>query len=328
MKIAGIGNALMDVLVNIGSRERVKELGLTINGMTLIDKARAAELQGVIDALEPQIATGGSAGNTVLALSHLGVPSSFIGCVGRDEMGARLRSRYVEAGLDTHIIESDEPTGVAHTFITEFGERSFATFLGASSLMTPADITEERLRGSDLLHIEGYLVEDHDLMEHIVRTAKGLGMTLTLDLASYDVVRAHRDFFRHILADYIDIVFANEMEAEAFARTCDTLEAIKELGTLCDTAVVKCGRDGAYYRQGRGSGWSAARPIAKVVDTTAAGDFFAAGYLYGVAQGVSNSVCLRLGNLVASYVIQVVGTQVSETMWEQIRADLQKEIQR
>lgn len=302
----------MDILAVVDREEVLGELGLPKGGMRLIDAEEQRAVGRLAATYTPLMATGGSAGNAMLALAHLGARPGFIGRIGRDEMGKRLRSYYKKVGIEARLSEGDEPTGVAHTFITPDGERTFATFLGAALGMTSEDVPETIFEGYDILHIEGYLVENHELIETVARRAKQRGMTTSLDLASYNIVKADLPFFRHLITRYIDIVFANEEESAAFTEGKAPEEALEEMATMCQTAVVKRGSKGSMGRQGKETAAIEAERVDHIVDTTAAGDFFAGGFLYAYSRASSLENCLRTGGLMASKVIQVVGTQIEE----------------
>jgi sugar/nucleoside kinase (ribokinase family) len=197
------------------------------------------------------------------------------------------------------------------------GERTFATYLGAASELHPDDITAERLEGFDIFFIEGYLVYNHSLIMAAASAAKSAGLTIALDLASYNVVEANRDILNELVKTYVDIVFANEEEAVAFTGL-QPLEAVESLAGLCDIAIVKIGKEGAYIQQGFSR---ILVPAAGdlVVDTTGAGDFFAAGFLAGLAKGYNLEKSGKLGALLASRVIRVPGAKLDESEWTEIR---------
>ena len=224
-KIIGIGNALVDILVRLEDDTILERMQLPKGGMTLIDEARQKELRRCTEGLSIQKATGGSAGNTILALAHLGEKVGFVGKVGRDDLGKFYKENCKATGIEARLLECGLPTGVANTFISPDGERTFGTHLGAAATLKASDITPSLFEDVGTAHIEGYLVQNHDLMEAICRTAMEQNVLLSLDLASYNVVAADRPFFRHLVQDYIDIVFANEEEAAAFTGKTDPLEA-------------------------------------------------------------------------------------------------------
>ena len=184
--------------------------------------------------------------------------------------------------------------------------------------MTADDLRPEMMEGYGYLYIEGYLVFNHDLITRAIELAERAGLTICLDLASYNIVEAEREFFGYLLA-HTDIVFANEEEARAFTGK-EPREALDELARLCRIAVVKVGKEGAMARSGEDFAQAPAEPVAHVVDTTAAGDFFAAGFLYRHALGCPLADCLRAGGVLAGEIIQIVGTKLPASTWSSIRA--------
>lgn len=319
-KIIGIGNALVDILVRLKEDTILEQIGLPKGGMTLIDEARQKELRTQMEGLPLEQATGGSAGNAMLALAQLGGNAGFIGKVGRDELGKFYKENCRKVGIDARLLECNLPTGVANTFISPNGERTFGTCLGAAATMQASDITPQLFEGVSMAHIEGYLVQNHDLMEAICQTALEQSVQLSLDLASYNVVASDLPFFQHLVQDYIDIVFANEEEAAAFTGKKDPLEALREIASYKCLAVVKLGGKGSCARLGREEVMVAAQKV-PVVDTTAAGDFFAGGFLYALNRGASLKDCLNFGTLLAGRIIGVVGTRLPDETWKEIRKE-------
>ena len=326
-KIIGIGNALVNVLVQMNDDSLLTSFNLPKGGMQLIDEQQQQALSLILKDLNPKKATGGSAGNTILALANLGVKPGFIGKVGNDEMGNFFAENCKQTGIDAKLIVCEKATGVANTFISPSGERTFGTFLGAAALMEADKIKSELFHGYELLHIEGYLAQSHELVEKICQTAKKEGLILSLDMGSYNVIQANLSFFQHLVKDYIDIVFANEEECAAFTGTTDAKEGMKYIAELCTLAVVKLGSKGAMAMWGASSGQNgkeAFAPAKKVnaLDTTAAGDFFAGGFLYAFCENAPLEQCLQTGALLSSQVIQVIGTRLEEETWKKIRSSI------
>ena len=319
-KIIGIGNALVDILVRLKDDVFLEQIGLQKGGMTLIDEARQEELCAKMKGLPMEQATGGSAGNAMLALAQLGGNAGFVGKVGIDELGKFYAGNCKKVGIEARLLQSDLPTGVANTFISPDGERTFGTCLGAAATLQASDITPQLFEGVSMAHIEGYLVQNHELMEAICQTAMEMSVQLSLDLASYNVVASDLPFFQHLVQDYIDIVFANEEEAAAFTGKKDPIEALREIASLKCLAVVKLGDKGASARLGREEVIIGAHKV-PVVDTTAAGDFFAGGFLYALNRGASLKDCLSLGALLSEHIIGVVGTRLSDEEWKEIRKE-------
>ena len=317
-KIIGIGNALVDILVRLEDDVLLERVGLPKGGMTLIDEVRQEELRACMAELSMEQATGGSAGNSMLALARLGGNAGFVGKVGRYALGKFYADNCKKVGIEARLLECNLATGVANTFISPDGERTFGTCLGAAATMQPGDITPQLFEGVSMEHIEGYLVQNHDLMEAICQMAMEQSVQLSLDLASYNVVAADLPFFQHLVQDYIDIVFANEEEACAFTGEKDPLKALRQIAAMKCLAVVKLGSKGASVRLGNEEAMAEARKM-PVVDTTAAGDFFAGGFLHALTKGASLQDCLNFGTLLAGHIIGVVGTKLPEDTWKEIR---------
>lgn len=317
-KIIGFGNALVDVLVRLKDDTILEQMQLPKGSMTLIDVVLGEKLRACMEGLPVEQATGGSAGNAMLALARLGGKAGFVGKVGRDDLGKFYADNCKAVGMDARLLECGLPTGVANTFISPDGERTFGTFLGAAATLQASDIVPELFEGVSMAHIEGYLVQNHELMEAICQTAMEQSVQLSLDLASYNVVAADLPFFRHLVQDYIDIVFANEEEAAAFTGCQDSMEALREIAALKCLAVVKLGGKGSCARLGREEVVVKANKV-PVVDTTAAGDFFAGGFLYALDKGESLKDCLNLGTLLAGHIIGVVGTRLPEETWRDLK---------
>lgn len=320
-KIIGIGNALVDALVTLSDDKLLETMSLPKGSMQLIDETKLFQINELFSTMHPKRATGGSACNAMLALANMGMKPGVIGKIGKDEVGAFFRNNALEHGIDAHLQESEQPSGIASTFISPDGQRTFATFLGAAALMSPADVSAEMLHGYQYLFVEGYLVQNHELVERACQLAKEAGMKICYDLASYNIVEADRDFIVEMVDKYVDIVFANEEEAKAFAQTSPE-EAINDLGSRCEVAVVKLGAQGAMIRRGGETVRVDAMEVQKVVDTTAAGDFFAAGFMYGYLQGASLEKCGRIGSILAGHVIQTVGTVLPEDTWHEIKLNV------
>jgi sugar/nucleoside kinase (ribokinase family) len=318
-KIIGIGNALVDILVHIENDEILDRLGLKKGGMEMIDAQRKREILEVISGMPQTMATGGSTSNTMHGLARLGADAGYIGKVGNDDLGRLFRDECQRYGLRPHLISSEEDTGVAITFISPNAERTFATYLGAAATMQPDQVDAEILKGYDLIHIEGYLIFNHDLILDICQKAKACGLQISMDMASYNLIESNLDFVKMLLRDYVDIIFANEEEAKAFAGV-EGVEALHTLAGYCPVAIVKVGKDGSYIEMD--GKVTAIEPVdAKRIDTTGAGDIYASGFLFGYINGYDP---LRSGNL-ASYLsarlIEYVGAKLPGDEWMKIKKE-------
>ena len=323
MKILGIGNALVDVLYHLQDEHLLSEIHLKKDAMTLINERWEHEIENMTRNIEKTYASGGSISNTMVALARLGRQPGYIGRIGDDAMGRFFEAQLKQAGVNTHLIHGNEGTGMAHTFITPGGSRTFGTWLGSAYYLTANDITEEMFQGYDLLHVEGYLVQNQELIESICKKAKEAGLIISLDLSSFNVVSKNRTYFHHLLFDYVDVVFANEGEARAFTGSFDSKEQLRHLVHLCETAVVKLGEHGSIAMHDGGAIFQCnAIPVHEVVDTTAAGDYFAAGFLHALTLGHNLEKCLQPGSILASEVIQETGSQLTPAAWNRIKTGI------
>ncbi len=322
MKIIGIGNALVDVLTQLEDDSLLKELELPRGSMQLVDAARAAQIQEKSKNLKKQKASGGSAANTIHGLAKLGMDTAFIGSVGRDETGKFFEEDLRNSGIKPVLFYSDSPSGIANGMISPDGERTFGTFLGAALELSADMLSGSNFEGYDILHVEGYLVQNHELLETILKLAKEAGLKVSLDLASYNVVEENLDFLHNMVKNYVDILFANEEEAKAFSGK-EPEEALDDIASVADIAVVKVGSKGSMVKQGDTIIYIAAIQ-AKAVDTTGAGDLYASGFLYGLANDLGFSKAGAIGSLLAGTVIEVVGAKFGEEKWEEIRKKVEE----
>ena len=313
----GIGNALVDVLTKVDNEQILSELHLPKGSMQLLSTEAYAEVTRRMQALPTKLTTGGSACNTLLALSHLDAPTGMIGKIGDDENGRFFASYCAQRGISTRLLHDSRPTGVASTFITPDGQRTFGTYLGAAARLTADELQQAWFEGYDYFYIEGYLVQNHDLVLRAIELAHAAGCEVCLDLASYNIVEADLDFFRALMPS-IDIVFANEQEAQALTGL-EARAALDALAATCHIAVVKIGKHGVWACHGTEVAHCQARDVPVVVDTTAAGDYFAAGFMHALAAGEPLATCIARGSLLAGHIIEVVGTELPDATWQQLR---------
>jgi sugar/nucleoside kinase (ribokinase family) len=321
MKILGFGNALVDILTILECETPLKELNLPKGSMQLLDESGLEKMKVFLSARNTQTATGGSAGNLAKALGKLQAHPGFLGSVGKDEFGELFENRCREDGVQPLLCHHDLPTGIATTLITPDGERTFGTYLGAAAVFYEQEIQEDILRAYDVLFIEGYWIQNPTLMEQMMATAHRLGLKVALDLASYNIVEENKDFFRRVMREYVDVVFANEKESEAFSAGSPE-DAAREMAELCQIAVVKIGKEGAYVATDADIRLYPSIRVDHVIDTTGAGDFFAAGFLYGLTHEKSPETSARIGSILGSTVIQYVGTTLPESTWKEVNEQI------
>lgn len=325
-KIIGMGNALVDVLVRIDDDSLLEKLHLPKGSMQLIQEDTLSEIRKYTSGMKIHRSTGGSAGNTVCALAALGTNPGFIGKVGQDEMGVFFGDTLRQRGVNALLATCDLPSGIASTFISTDGERTFGTYLGAAATLRAEDLSRKMFAGYNYLYIEGYLLQDHDLMLRAVQLAKEEGLQVCLDMASYNVVEAERDFFDQLIVKYVDIVFANESEALAYTGKAPH-EALEEIASKCSIAVVKTGKEGSLVKKGTEVIQLLSCPVDNVLDTTGAGDFYAAGFMYGLTCGYSLEKCVQISTILATAVIQEVGTTLPAKKWDEIKLNIESLLQ-
>ncbi len=317
-KIIGIGNALVDVMTIVPDETCLTRFSLPKGSMTMVDAMRSGEIKLAINGLKRTLASGGSAGNTMYGLGVMGVHSSFIGKVGRDELGSFYEKDMVEAGLTPVLMRSKlTPTGTAVALVTPDSERTFATHLGAATELAAEELLADYFRNYNILYLEGYLIFNLPLVEQACRLAKENDMCVALDLASFNVVNDMRPAFDKIVNEYVDIIFANEEEARAFTGL-GPVEALDEISKRCGIAVVKTGPDGSWIKRGDEVVKVEALKV-HAVDTTGAGDLYAAGFLYGFSNGFGLDKCGLFGSILAGKVIEVIGARMPEEKWAEAK---------
>ena len=321
-KVLGMGNALVDILVRLPNDDIISQFNFPRGSMQLVDCERSAEVFNAIKGLKPQTVSGGSASNTINGLANLGIATGMVGKIGKNEIGQLFKTDLQNSGVETHLLESDTPSGNCISLISPDSERTMATYLGAAVELTADDITADLFDGYTHLYVEGFLVQNYELIEKAFQIAKTLGLITCLDLASYNVVEANIDFLKNLITKYVDMVFANEEEATAFTGKED-LEALNEIGEMADVVVVKQGRRGSiikYFDSVTRVGIITANSI----DTTGAGDLYAAGFLYGTINGLSPEKCGEAGAILAGNVIEVIGTKMDNQRWNRIRLAIKR----
>lgn len=317
MKILGLGNALVDVLSKLDSDETLVKIGIQKGAMDMISREQMYVIRKYQANTETTQAPGGANCNTMRAIALLGGQSGFIGKVGDDNLGQFYEEALLKAGVASYLIKTEGPSGACTVFISPDGERTMGTFLGPAPTISPDEITEDVLSGYDCIHIEGYLIVNEELVRETMKKAKRLGLKVALDLANYNIVNAYKGLLEEVIPQYVDILFANASEAEAFTGL-PAQEAVKALEKQVHVALVTLGKDGSLIGS-EGKFYHVDAEGGKPVDTTGAGDNFAAGFLYGQSVGASLVQSAQIGSMLSGYVIDVVGPQVPADKWEQIK---------
>lgn len=321
-KIIAMGNALVDVMTMLDSDEVLDSLNLPKGSMELVDELTSKKIQEKTNNLSKSLASGGSAANTIRSLAVLGSKTGYLGKIGRDEMGKFFANDMINTGVSPRLIETETPTGVAVALVSKDSERTFATYLGAAAELLPSDITKETFEGYDILHVEGYLIFNNELIETAMQKAKESGLTVSLDLASFNVVEANLEFLKYLTEKYVDIIFANEEEAKAFTGQ-EPEEALEMISKVCDIAIVKIGEYGSLVKKGTVKHEEGVIKV-KPIDSTGAGDNYAAGFLYGLVNNWDLAKCARAGAVLSGNVIEVIGATMDEERWAEIKSEINK----
>jgi Sugar kinases, ribokinase family len=321
--ILGIGNALTDILAVLPDESLLKMYNLPVGSMQHVDAKTGNKIWDSLKEIGVQYVAGGSAANTISGAAIFGMPAGFIGKVGDDELGHLFKSDQLQNGIKPILLNGTVASGRAMVFITPSNaERTFATYLGAALQLEPEDLKDEYFEGYDYLHIEGYLVQNQRLIRRAVEMGRAHNMIISIDMASYNVVESNNAFLQDIVKNYVNIVFANESEAEAFTQQ-KPRKALDTIAELCDIAVVKVGKEGSMVKSGDEYHFIKAWPAA-TIDATGAGDTYAAGFLYAHALGMPLKVCGEVGSIIAAKVVEVIGTKIDIPRWKAAKTEIRQ----
>lgn len=321
--ILGIGNALTDVLAVLPDDSLLNKFHLPIGSMQHVDSTTADRIWEELKHYDIQYVAGGSAANTITCTAIFGMPSSFIGKIGNDELGHLFKSDQEQYGIKSTLFRGRNASGRAMVFITGANaERTFAVHLGAALELVPEELTPEMFQGYDYFHIEGYLVQNQALCRKAIELAHAAGCIISLDMASYNVVESNSIFLHEMVDKYIDIVFANETESRTFTGL-EPREALDDIASRCKIAVVKLGKHGSMVKSGDECHTIPAWP-GEAKDATGAGDTYAAGFLYAHSFGMPLKVCGEVGSIISAKVVEVIGTKVDIPRWRAAKAEIKE----
>ncbi|NQE62241.1 adenosine kinase [Caulobacter sp. RHG1] len=316
--VAAIGNAIVDVIAQCDDAFLERE-GMVKGSMALIDVARASSLYDVMaSGIE---ASGGSAGNTVAGVASFGGKAAFIGKVADDQLGRVFTHdmRAIGATFDTPPLADGPATAQSLINVTPDAQRTMSTYLGACVELTSADVDPAIIEAAQYSYLEGYLFDPTEARKAFAKAAAlshGAGRKIAITLSDSFVVERHRDALLGFIETQCDIVFANAAEVCSLFRTTNFDAAVKALAERVDIAAVTRSEKGSVIAQGGALHEISAYPVEKVVDTTGAGDQYAAGFLYGLSQGRSLPVCGQLGSLAAAEVIDHYGPRPQVSLRE------------
>jgi sugar/nucleoside kinase (ribokinase family) len=307
--VVAVGNAIIDILQPVSDAFLAEEQ-ITKGAMTLIDEARADHLTQRFG--EATVAAGGSAANTVTGIASFGGSTGYIGKVANDDLGARFTREFRAAGVAFNTPPRDGQPGTARSLIavTPDGQRSMNTYLGASTLLSADDIDADLIRAGAILFLEGYLFDRDEAKTAFVRAAeiaRSAQRKVSLTLSDLFCVERHRESFKQLVAHHVDILFANESEILALYQTSDLKEALAQAQAACPVVAVTRAESGSLVAANGTETHVPVMPVAKVIDSTGAGDQYAAGFLFAYAKQRSIAECGALASLAASEVISHIG---------------------
>ncbi|HPE77548.1 MAG TPA: adenosine kinase [Draconibacterium sp.] len=320
--VLGVGNALVDVISILNNDSILGKFGLPRGSMTLVDAGLSKKIYSEVFTEKSEMTTGGSVANTMRTLASLGGNGGYLGKIGNDELGKVFKDAFEQRGIKTHLFYSESETGRVMGLVSPDSERTMATYLGAAAELTPKDFSPGIFESYDYAYMEGYLVFNHELIKTGVKMARAAGIKVAIDLASFNVVEANLDFLKDLIKNNVDIVFANEEEAKSFTGK-EPFEALLEISEMCELAIVKVGKQGSYIKRGN--------EIVKVgtinanaVDTTGAGDSYAAGFFYGLTNNYNLETCGKIAALVSGKVVEVIGANLPDNQWPEINEEIRK----
>ncbi|MFA7081534.1 MAG: adenosine kinase [Bacteroidales bacterium] len=319
-KVLCLGNALVDIITQLESDTTLEKLNLPKASMQLVDQELLKSIQESTSNLPSTLQTGGSAANTANGIANLGIDSGYIGMVGEDELGEFYAKDMLDNSIEPKFFKSKTtPTGRAIALISKDGERTFATYLGAAIELSADLLRKELFEGYDYFHIEGYLIVNNALIKRAIELAKQEGLKVSIDFASYNVVEDNLQFLKDILKN-VDIIFANEEEAKSFTQQ-EPLSALITISEYCEIAIVKIGEKGSLIKSKEKEFIISSSKRAKV-DTTGAGDMYAAGFLAGLCLDKDLEHCGKMGSILAGNVVEVYGAKMDSERWTKIKEEI------
>jgi sugar/nucleoside kinase (ribokinase family) len=319
-ELIGVGSPLVDLVLKVEEAFLGEHVAGAKGGMQMVDADLIQHLLGKSGKDAAQ-SPGGAAANTTVGCAHLGIRTAFIGACGDDVYGDFYHQALVAQGCEPRLVrQATQPTGRVLSMVTPDAERTMRTCLGAAATLDPAHFSAETFRGVRVVMLEGYTLFNHDLTRAVAKAAKAAGCQLALDFASFEVVRANRPVIDELLDGLVDLMFANEDEAKAW-NDSGPEAAFEDLASRVAVVAVKLGKDGAMIARGR-ERVRVAADVVEAIDTTGAGDCWAAGFLAGHLRGLPLEQCGRLGSLSGAAVVQVMGAQLPRERWLAVKGYL------
>jgi sugar/nucleoside kinase (ribokinase family) len=322
LDLIGVGSPIMDLLAPVPEEFLRQHVPGEKGGMVLIDHD---EMHRILTRLEiaPGYSTGGSAANATFNATRLGLRTGFLGKLGNDELAHNYRTAFQRAGVDTSRFKSGAlPNARSLILVTPDAQRTMRTCLAAAMTLSPDEISKADFAGCRHAHIEGYLVFNEALINAVLTSARAAGCTVSLDLASFEVINVTRDWIFSQLHKGIDVVFANEDEIRALFqdKTSDYATLTRRLASYGVIAAVKMGRDGAWIAEGEKLHRIEPVVVSDVIDTNGAGDAWAAGFLSGFLRDWSLPKCGALASMIGAETVRHLGPIIPQSQWPEVAA--------
>jgi len=323
--IIGLGNALLDLTIAV-QESFLESIDLVKGTMTLVDEERYTRILTKIRELPSEKSSGGSSSNTIKGVSILGGKGAFMGMIGHDSYGKKYEDELNGFNVKTFLSKTNKNTGTAITFITSDGERTFATYLGASIEFAYKNIEEDAIKNSKIIHIEGFFLEPPQHRKAALQAmtiAKNNGVKISVDLSDPHLINRNKEFFKEVLQNYVDIVFVNEHEAKAFTG-CEEEDAVNILSEYCDVSIVKLGSKGSIIKHhDRVTNTQTVHNVpiqkVKVVNTNGAGDSYAAGIIYCIANDIPMQKAGKIASYISSRVVSIPEATLSHSIADEVK---------
>jgi sugar/nucleoside kinase (ribokinase family) len=323
--VYGIGNPLMDVLVNISDKE-LQKLNLQKGVMHLIDPSQHKTLESYIKNKPQILIPGGSCPNTIISLAKLGLKTTLAGCIGDDKLGKEYQKQLKKYKIISNLYTSQTPTGSSTIMISKDGERTMNTYLGASQKFSKQNLNEELIANSKYIHFTGYMWDTENQKEAIqkaIEISQKNSTKIIFDVADPFAVNRNKDVFLDLIKNYTDIAFANEEEAKTLFNTDNPDKAAKELSGLCDIGIIKLGKKGSLIQTKKEKIHIPAN-IVEAIDTTGAGDMYTSGFIYGLSKDYSLEKSGKLASFLASQIVTQVGAQFNDEDFDKIKKEIKR----
>ena len=319
-ELIGVGNPIMDLLAQVPEKFLTEHVTGEKGGMVLVDDDDIVQLVAKLGG-NIAVTPGGSAANATIGATRLGLKTTYLGKIGGDITAQHYRENFSAAGGDaSRFKHAALPNGRCLSLVTPDGQRTMRTHLGAAMTFGPDEVQPADFANVRHAHIEGYLMFNPALAEKVVRTARDAGCTISIDLSSFEVVNLARDWILAQLDAGVDVLFANEDEIKALYQNDRPYDELaRQLASHGGIGAVKMGKDGAWIAHGSEHHRVEAVNVSRVVDTTGAGDAWAAGFLYGYLRGYSLPAAGALGSVLGGETVRHLGPVIPDMLWPKLR---------